>query len=272
MKKLLVFLILGSFLQAAAQEFERKVYKDVIRIDDAQVAEMGGSYLVDIPVSFDPAKPPVFFLDAKISPDLLKTNRGFYPELKAFILIVPDWAYYQSVAESTRGTGITCAEPIATNIYYHIKRTDRQVLVDSQRIQGNEQPELHFRKLKNTWHDTLVVYRTESYGSTCCPEDPMWKISGEDIPFVKNYEQQNKLRIAGTFRQNNGKEGEYISYYSLAGLTAAQRLSFMLAKRAQWIVNKELKFIEFPPAIFTPQLVPFVKEGFRKMEPVYYGQ
>ncbi|RQO32576.1 hypothetical protein DBR32_02980 [Taibaiella sp. KBW10] len=265
-----LLLLLFTYIQGHAQTLKDKAFNGVIRIDDNQVAEIAGNYLVDIPLPHSDDKAYVFFLDAHMPVSLFQKANGFFPNLKEFILIVPDWAYYDDVAKSIRGTGIYCAEPIATNIYYHIKREGAAIHIDSLRMQGSEQPELSFRKQKTSFKDTLVVYRTETYGGGANPKDPMLALEQEDAPFIRDYEKQHKLRITGTFKQY--KERKVFNYYTLPGLSTAQRLQFLLAKRGQWILNRQDKFILFAPEIFTPQLMPFEKEGAHKMTPVNYDK
>ena len=113
----------------------------------------------------------------------------------------------------------------------------------------------------------LSVYRKESYGSVCCPRDPMWDIADQDSYFTRGFEERNKFKVTtGRYIQMQGKEGENSIYYTLPGLTTAQRLQFLLEKRAQWRLNSEAKKIPLSTNLFTPQLQQMITTGFNKLE------
>ncbi|MNI82196.1 hypothetical protein D3C73_1388830 [compost metagenome] len=63
-----------------------------------------------------------------------------------------------------------------------------------------------------------------------------------------------------------GKEGENSIYYTLPGLTTAQRLQFLLEKRAQWRLISEAKKMPLSTKLFTPQLQQMITTGFNKLE------
>lgn len=259
---------LSSTVRDTVVNFLDTAYREVIMIENEHVAHQGDNYLIDIPLKEDQDTLHVFFLSARVPVDLFKNSTSFYPSVKEFILIVPDWEFYQRVAEDATKNGIVL-EPATTNVYYHIKRNEDQISVDSMRISGNGHPQLDF-KTPDIPKDHFVSYRSEQYGSVCCPKDPRWEIANEDGPFIKSFETRNNVRIKGIYRENNGKEGEHITYYTLTGLSPEQRLKFILEKRSQWIVNKTTKEIEFAPQLFTPQLKPFVKTGFNKTTAVTF--
>ncbi len=238
-------------------------YNNVVEIETKHVARSGEHILIDIPLAAYPDSSYVFFLNAAVPVERLVKYEGFYPAVKEFIVIVPDWEFYEKLAADATKNGITL-EPATTNLYYHILREEDNVKVDSIRISGDGHPKLEFQK-PIAPKDMLVVYRTESYGSVCCPRDPRWDIADQDPTFIKAFEQRNKVRIRSRYRQNNGKEGEYSIFYTLPGLSVQQRLNFILEKRSQWIVNKETKDSTFQPQVFTPQLVPIVKTGSNRM-------
>ena len=246
----------------------KKNYSNVLDINDSQVSKSAQNFLIDLPLKEDADSSYVFFLNAGIPVDLLLHSKSFYPGIKDFIMMVPDWEFYQKVAEDATANGMTI-EPATTNIYYRVKRTEDSVHIDSIRISGNGHPQINFITPK-IGDDLLVVYREESYGSRCCPADPIWAIAGMDIPFVKEFEKSNKLKVTGTFKQMNGKEGEHTVYYTLPNLTSQQRLDFILAKRSQWVIDKKAKDAPHEGQIYTPKLIPFIKAGFNKLTPVSY--
>lgn len=247
----------------------QKSYDHVIMIENKHVAQAGDNWLVDIPLVGSPDSHYVFYLEARMPATLFTRPGAFYPSIKEFTLIVPDWQFYHEIAEQASRKGM-CIEPATTNIYYHVQRTDSTVKVDSIHISG-EQPGITFSEPKVP-AGNIVVYRSESYGSACCPKDPRWDLAKEDNAVIKNFEQQHKVSVRGTYRQNQGKEGEHTDYYTLPGLTSKQRLDFILMKRSQWMVNRETKMITFSPQVFTPWLEPFTDSGFRAMREVNYHQ
>lgn len=240
-------------------------YSQVIMIEDRQVALLKGNYLVDVPLRFNSDSTYVFYLSAKIPVQLFKESLGFYPELQRFILIVPDWKFYSEVSKMASKKGM-CIEPETTNFYYYIKREGNHVNVDSTRLGGGENPILDFDKPRIP-DNMLTVYRKESYGSVCCPRDPMWGIADRDSSFIRGFEKRNRFKVTiGRYTQREGKEGERSIYYTLPGLTTMQRLQFLLEKHAQWRLNGETRKIPLSPKLFTPQLLQMITTGFNKLE------
>ncbi|OPB88025.1 hypothetical protein BAS06_12630 [Elizabethkingia miricola] len=240
-----------------------KTYKHVIMIEDEHMVKLGENYLIDIPIQEKPDSTYVFFLNAGIPVEQLKKPSSFYPFINEFILIVPDRKYYKIIAEEASKQGIQI-EPLVTNNYYHIIRNGGEVKTDSTHISGNGHPHISYTE-PEVPKGMLQVYYTDSYGSVCCPRDPKWDTKQDDASFIKEFEKNKKVKIADTYQQNNGKEGEHAIYYTLSGLTSLQRLDFILEKQYQRTVNKEAKDIQFSGRIFTPYSVKIEKEGFRKM-------
>ncbi|WP_286858643.1 MULTISPECIES: hypothetical protein [Sphingobacterium] len=258
----------ASFLhqqEIARPDWLAEKYSQVTMIDDDHVAVLNGNYLVDMPLQFNTDSSYVFYLNAKIPVELFKESLGFYPELKQFILIVPDWKFYAEVSKTTSKEGM-CVELETTNFYYYIRREEDNVKVDSTRLGVLENPALDFDK-SVVPDDMLTVYRKESYGSVCCPRDPMWDIADQDSCFVRGFEERNKFKVTmGRYIQMQGKEGENSIYYTLPGLTPLQRLQFLLEKRVQWRLNREDKKMPLSPQLFTPQLHQMITTGFNKFE------
>jgi len=243
-----------------AQKYDR-----VMNIEDCQVARLEGNYLLDLPLQFNTDSIDVFYLSAKIPIELFKKPSAFYPELQEFILIVPDWKFYSEVSKMASKNGM-CVEPETTNYYYYIRREEDNVKVDSVRLGGLENPAIDFAK-PTVPENLLTVYWKESYGSVCCPRDPMWDIADQDSSFIRGFGERNKFKVTtGRYIQMQGKEGENSIYYTLPRLTTAQRLQFLLEKRAQWRLNREVKNMPLSTNLFTPQLQQMITTGFNKLE------
>ncbi|CAM3724766.1 hypothetical protein [Sphingobacterium prati] len=243
-----------------AQKYDR-----VINIEDRQVARLEGNYLWDLPLQFNADSIDVFYLSAKIPIEFFKKSSTFYPELQNFILIVPDWKSYNEVSKMASKKGM-CVEPETTNYYYYIRREEDNIKVDSVRLGGLENPVIDFAK-PTVPENLLTVYWKESYGSVCCPRDPMWDIANQDSSFIRSFEERNKFKVTtGRYIQKQGKEGENSIYYTLPGLTTAQRLQFLLEKRAQWRLNRGAKKMPLSTNLFTPQLQEMITTGFNKLE------
>lgn len=252
-------------LETVRPDWLAQKYDRVMNIEDRQVARLKGNYLLDLPLQFNADSIEVFYLSAKIPIELFKKSSAFYPELQKFILIVPDWKFYNEVSKTASKSG-RCVEPETTNFYYYIRREEDIVKVDSVRLGGLENPVIDFAK-PTVPENLLTVYWKESYGSVCCPRDPMWDIADQDSSFIRSFEERNKFRVTtGRYIQMQGKEGENSIYYTLPGLTTAQRLQFLLEKRAQWRLNSEAKKIPLSTNLFTPQLQEMITTGFNKLE------
>ena len=245
-------------------------YSDAVLIEAENSSELDGTYLINQPVDFNPDSLAVFFVMAKLPPELFKNSDEFYPELKEFILIVPDFEFYNRLAEESSKRGIT-AEPATTNYYYHVKRADGQVMVDSYHISGEGHPQLKYRD-PMVPKNKIVVYRTESYGSVCCPKDERRILEEHDAPFIRQYEQQHGVKIEGSYRQVNGKEGEHNNYYTLQGLDMSQQLAFLVAKNKQWQLEGKTLIPTTGLHVITPALIPLETEGIRKLQPITYTE
>ena len=63
------------------------------------------------------------------------------------------------------------------------------IQTDSIRISGDGHPQINYAVPK-IGRDLLVVYREESYGSLCCPKDPMWAIPNRIFLLSRNLRKQ----------------------------------------------------------------------------------
>ncbi|MDR2273068.1 MAG: hypothetical protein LBF27_19315 [Sphingobacterium sp.] len=254
-----------SLADTVKPDWYREYYGQVVMIDNDFVTQKNGSYLIDLPLQIVPDSTYMFFLSTRIPVELFGKSNEFYPDLQHFILIVPDWKYYDEVAKEASKNGM-CIEPATTNYYYSIKREDGAVKVDSIRLSGEDNARFDFVKPISP-KGMLTVYRRESYGSVCCPRDPKWDNADKGELFLREFEQRSHLKVTkGRYVQMEGKEGEKSIYYTLPGLSSSQRLEFLADKYAQWIVNKDMETKAFMPQLFAPQIVPMVTEGFNKMK------
>lgn len=246
-------------------DWYRENYGQVVMIDDDLVVKKNDSYLIDLPLRIVPDSTYVFFLSARIPVELFKKSNEFYPDLQHFVLIVPDWKFYDEIAKEASKQGM-CIEPATTNFYYSIKKEDGAVRVDSIRRSGDDNPGFDFVKPALP-KNMLTVYRKESYGSVCCPRDPKWDMIDKDNSFLHDFEQTNHLKVTrGRYVQMEGKEGEKSIYYTLPGLSSVQRLDFLANKYVQWTSAKDNHETPILSQLFAPQIVPMVTEGFNKMK------
>lgn len=232
----------------------RNKLHNVVSIARENVGQERGIYLVDIPLLEKADSCYTFFLETPIPLQSFKDVDGFFPSIDEFILIVPDWEFYDRVARDATAQGITL-EPATTNYYYHFQRKDNKVYVDSVHVMGEGHPEMNFRSLTSV-KGMLQVYWTERYGSRCCPRDPRWDIVALDPDFLKRYQLVNNVQISGTYIQHLGLEGEHSTYYTLDGLTTAQRIRFIVAKQHQWRVGHVQRHRQDSVSLFTPRLIP----------------
>ena len=233
-------------------EWLAKAYNQVIFVKQKDIAELSGNYLLDIPLAENPDATYVFYLNERIPLSQFQNPLSFYPFIRQFILIVPDGRYNQDLPD-TFETGV-CAEPLIAHYYYRITRHTDKIQIDSAYLAGDAEPNIAYAK-PSIPADMMVVYRRESYGSRCCPKDPMWDLIGEYPVFIDQFEKKYKVKITGTYTQMEGLEGEHTTWYTLPDLTTEQRLRFIVEKRAQWIDKREEVKIRFEPQIFTPELI-----------------
>ncbi|WP_312362765.1 hypothetical protein [Sphingobacterium sp.] len=254
-----------ALVDTVKPDWYRENYGQVVMIDDDLVVKKNDSYLIDLPLQILPDSTYIFFLNARIPVELFKKANEFYPDLQKFVLIVPDRAFYDRIAEQASKQGM-CIEPTTTNFYYYMNRQDGVVRVDSIRRSGDDNPVFDFFKPVSP-KNMLTVYRKESYGSVCCPRDPKWDTAHEAESFLRDFERRHYLNITrGRYVQMEGKEGEKSIYYTLPGLSSVQRLDFLANVYAQWTSPKDNRETPILSQLFAPQLVPMVTEGFNKMK------
>lgn len=245
----------------------KSVYYNAVMIEERHCSMLDDTYLIDLPIHFHPDSAVIFFVSAKLPIEFFRNINEFYPELTTFTVVIPDHDFYDKIAKDANKQGLTL-EPVTTNYYYHITRQEDKVIVDQYHLSG-EQPKLNYVTPKIS-KNNLVVYRTESYGSICCPKDGKRILEKDDENFVRNYEMLHGVNIVGSYRQINGKEGEHSNYYTLQKLGISERLAFLVAKNKQWQYDGKTLIPLVGQHIITPEIVPLVTEGIRKMEPISY--
>ena len=116
----------------------------------------------------------------------------------------------------------------------------------------------------------LIVYSNEKFGSVFCPIVDKNTLSSKERTFVKNYEMQQEVVIAGNYAPVNCKEGGHINYDTLQGITSAQRLTFLLDKNKHCQLDGKSLFNPNEKELISPEIVPFATEGRMKMQPINY--
>ena len=221
------------------------VFTDVIEITDSDFVTNGEDFLFTKPIP--PAtKIPVVFVSAPIPLNLLST---IYPQFSSVIVITPNWTYYDEVFKNQPEAG--CAEPSASSVIYEFKREGGKVMKDSI-VNASGFPEMKYSNPYQLKNKEQVIYFSEIYGSVCCPRDPQWDNPQTREEFVKYFEGENKVKIAGTYVNPQGDEGEAEFYYTLPNLTNQLRLKFIKERKYSRILNKEAKKIASVPRIYTP--------------------
>lgn len=251
-KIILILSLLLTNNYANAQSINDSIFSNVLLIQKKDVVKNIDDYLIDVVINFDLKKSSVIFNDSGLSKDFI-TNRLF--EHKSIIVIIPDWKFYEEITEEATRMG-GCIEPATTNIFYQRKYIENESKTDSIRISGN-QPKLVFNKsIKNVkFNDNIVFYHTESFGSTCCPKDPKWKIKQRLDEFITSFERENNIKLGDMYKKITGKEGEHILYFTLSNLNTKQKLLFLQEIRYWKYTDQKLKDIKFDPQIFTPNTI-----------------
>jgi hypothetical protein len=245
--------LLGLHNIIKCQDLNDKVFNNVIKIQESNVAKIGEYYITDIPIVLDSK---MIFLNEAYIPNGLFFKPQFYSDLEEFILISPDEEYYRKVADGAQAAGINCPEPMPSFKYYHLKRNGSYVSIDSITIRGNNQPKLNFKKAKAKKTNYLQVYYSENTGSSCCPADTI----SEKVPlrkYITDFEKDHAVNIGCVYGETWGDEGESTTYFSLKQLTLLQRLEFIINRlHVRYAAMNIESLLIIPPAIF----MPFYKE------------
>jgi len=254
----ILFLILAN-KYVNSQSINDTILKNVVLLQNDNIAQNNDDYLIDAIIDFEKSTNPVVFNDTKLPIRFFKYKLF---KSKSFILIRPDWEYYDSVSEEGSRLG-ECIEPATTNIYYQISSFKNKSKIDSIRKSGNN-PKLVFNPIKKHLKSdgNVIFYHTEEFGSTCCLRDQKWDIKEKLDDFITAFEKSNKVKIGGVYKKTTGKEGEHILYFTLSNLNKEQKLDFLQEVRYWTYIDRKLEDIKFEPQIFTPS---FIKEEGLKL-------
>lgn len=194
-------------LMAAGEPMDNpSIYGNVIRITSEMTAVQEGCYLIHLALDRDEPT-PVLYNEVGIPEMLFDTA---YPLLDTFVVLTP-------------GTGDMLS-------VRRIMRKGKRGRVERTRFTATGRPEIRFREPSAPDAQTMWVYAEERYGSVCCPRDPRWDIAPMRGELLAAYNQQFKrdVRADGIERSIQGREGEHTDYYTLAGLSHAAKLHFLL--------------------------------------------
>jgi len=232
------------------QKISDKYFENVVEITDKNVVTNGSDFLFDVAIPED-SKTQVLFVSAKVQQKLLS---GIYPEFQRIIVISPNWNYYDKLSKEKLPEGVICAEPMASSVIYEFKRDNGKTSIDSLVLMGSF-PEMKIVPPPKIKANEIVVYYTESFGSSCCPKDLQLENAPTRQEFIANFEKENKISVVDTYVQITGKEGEANYYYTLNKLSNELKLRFILERNYYRIINRHLKDIIKYPRIFTPSIM-----------------
>lgn len=169
----ILFSLLMTLIQTACTPSQRQLQavqsmptwwkdslREVINIESEDLGKDSCHYLIDIALLEKPDSCYVFFVQTPIPLTSFQDVDGFFPSINEFILIVPDWAFYDRVTREAFENGLTL-EPATANYYYHLKRMDNTVQIDSVHIIGEGHPEFSFRSSEPLPANMQKVYQTD---------------------------------------------------------------------------------------------------------------
>ena len=235
-----------------AQSINDSIFNNVLLIQKEDVIKNSDDYLLDVIIDFDFKKTPIIYNDTRLSIDSIASLLFKY---KSFIVITPDWEYYDKIAEEAVNMG-GCIEPTTTNIFYQRTYIENEWKTDSIRISG-DQPKIVFKQPKKDvkFNDNIVFYHIENFDSTCCPKDPKWNVKQQLDQFIISFERENNITIGDIYKKITGKEGEHILYFTLSNLNIKQKLLFLQEVRFWTYPDQKLEHIKFSPQIFMPKTI-----------------
>lgn len=261
MKRFFVASLLLTAGQIFAQTLSDKAFKNVIEIECSRdlgipkgvICRDFYNYQKPIPqthllvdIAIPPSqKTPVVSILPEISPENFEY---LFPEFQQIIFITPNHTLNRQ-KEGKKGE-----PPVSSVVYF---QTRENIIKTDKKVFENNYPEMSYNETDWSKHQEkgyIKVYYTESYGSSCCPRDPKWKMTSVEES-VKKFEKKFGKKIH-YHQKNNGKEGEKIFYYTLEGLSKNEKLEFILERKMiDFLASPYTKNKQFPQQIFTPYWV-----------------
>jgi len=259
-KIIFVLTLLLTYGCMDAQSINDSIFNNVVEITANNAIGNETNYLFNksIPKSIET---PIIFVQKEVPINILST---IYPQFSKLIVITPNWIYYNKTSNQDLPEGIICEEPIASSIIYEFNRGNSKISKDSLVIMGGF-PKMKFKQVQKLNSNLIEVYHTESFGSTCCPKDPKWKIKKRLDKFISSFESKNNIKLGHIYKKIVGKEGEHILHFTLTNLNKEQKLLFLQEIR-YWTYSdsdRKLEDIKFDPHIFTPSQIK--KEGLKQI-------
>jgi len=241
-----------------AQSIKDSVFTTIYMLDKEHIVANEGYYLVDIIKTPKFDKLPVLFNDTRRSTQFFADSLLVH---RPFILITPNWKFYDALVEEATKNGMTM-EPPSSNIYYQRSYSKKEVKVDSVIITG-DQPRLVFNPSKEALEadGNIIYYHSEHYGSSCCPKDPYRETIGDLEANIAAFETKIGTKIEGTYKKITGKEGEHILYFTLSNLSKEQKLAFLKEVPYALFKNSSRTNTVASPQLFFPKAIK--KEGLQ---------
>jgi hypothetical protein len=240
---LFAFLVL-SYFPVSAQKLSNRVYDDVIEYNHQNTVKVGIHWLTSVVVS-SANKTMVLYNNAGIPDSLFFYPATFSNELKEFILISPKGAKIISMPDGGHGRTV----PITT--LYHVRRENNRLLIDSKQYLNRDLPKIHFRNAEGLAADVRLTYHQDCYGSACPialnPGMPPYTITA----FFSGYEKVGDIFISKEINTQHTP-----LYFTLSGLSATEKVSFIIDRYYSNISNRHLiKLMPYPAKIFSPEII-----------------
>ncbi|WP_304067321.1 hypothetical protein [Pedobacter glucosidilyticus] len=229
-KTLTLTILLFCINNLFAQTIRDSVFNNVILINNTDVSTDGFHFLIDIPIKPQKEAIVIFNDDHRIPAKLFFSRNSFLCGQNEFILITPDWEYYNNVKETERKNSGLKLHPYRQNKVYHIQRNNTKIQIDSSSIRIDDSKNSIKINFKNPdlKENEIKYFFQECYGSKCCPEDPSWKLEKERNEIKNNFNEKHNVNVyKNVYTQIKGKEGEHCDYYTLSDLTNEQKIQFI---------------------------------------------
>ena len=103
--------------------------------------------------------------------------------------------------------------------------------------------------------DSVLIYYSEGNVPIWRPEDSIYRTQPGINTYIKQFQDRNKVTIGKAYSKAVGFEGEGILYFTLDGLTPAQKIDFIDTRIYQRIPHKELMKIKRTSSIYMPFVI-----------------